>query len=78
METLRYVGMDVHKETIVIMMLNGQGKVVMEGILETKALTVRCQEQDSALLWDGSLPDCFTLAVRAASWPPANLACSIL
>jgi transposase len=40
METLRYVGMDVHKETIVIVVLNGQGKVVMEGIIETKALTV--------------------------------------
>src|SRR6266581_2302977 len=40
METVRYVGMDVHKDTIVMVVLNGQGKVMMEAIIETKALTV--------------------------------------
>jgi transposase len=40
METLRYVGMDIHKDTLVMVVLNGQGKVVMESIIETKALTV--------------------------------------
>ncbi len=34
---LKYIGMDVHKEAIVIAVLNGSGKLVMETILETKA-----------------------------------------
>ncbi|MBA3256413.1 MAG: hypothetical protein H0T64_07165, partial [Pyrinomonadaceae bacterium] len=36
-----YVGMDVHQASIVIVVLNGAGKVVMESILETGAETVR-------------------------------------
>jgi transposase len=36
-----YVGMDVHLASIVIMVLNGAGKVVMESIIETGAETVR-------------------------------------
>ena len=36
-----YVGMDVHQASIVIAVLNGAGKVVMESILETGAETVR-------------------------------------
>src|SRR5436309_16032443 len=34
---IQYIGMDVHKEAIVIAVLNGSGKLVMETILETKA-----------------------------------------
>src|SRR6202171_4662665 len=34
---VKYIGMDVHKEAIVIAVLNGSGKLVMETILETKA-----------------------------------------
>ncbi len=34
---LKYIGMDVHKEAIVIAVVNGSGKLVMETILETKA-----------------------------------------
>ena len=34
---LKYIGMDVHKEAIVIAVLNGSGKLVMEPIVETKA-----------------------------------------
>jgi transposase len=34
---IKYIGMDVHKEAIVIAVLNGSGKLVMETILETKA-----------------------------------------
>jgi transposase len=41
MDTLRYVGMDVHKECTVIVVLNARGKVVMESVIETKAQTVR-------------------------------------
>lgn len=36
-----YVGMDVHQASIVIVVLDGGGKVVMQGIVETKAETVR-------------------------------------
>lgn len=36
-----YVGMDVHQASIVIVVLNGAGKVVMESIIETGAETVR-------------------------------------
>jgi transposase len=36
-----YVGMDVHSATIVMVVLNGAGKVVMESIIETGAESVR-------------------------------------
>jgi transposase len=36
-----YVGMDVHKASIVIVVLNGAGKVIMEAIIETGAERVR-------------------------------------
>lgn len=36
-----YVGMDVHQASIVIVVLNGAGKVVMESIVETGIETVR-------------------------------------
>jgi hypothetical protein len=32
--------MDVHKEAIVIAVLNGTGKMIMETILETKASSI--------------------------------------
>jgi hypothetical protein len=35
-----YIGMDVHKEAIAIAVMNGDGKLVMESILETKAITI--------------------------------------
>jgi transposase len=37
---IKYIGMDVHKETISIAVINGEGKVVMESIIETKASTI--------------------------------------
>jgi hypothetical protein len=37
---IKYIGMDVHKEAIVIAVLNGSGKLVMETILETKASSI--------------------------------------
>ena len=40
MESTKYIGMDVHKETISIAVLNSSGKLVMETIIETKASTV--------------------------------------
>ena len=37
---IKYIGMDVHQEAIVIAVLNGSGKLVMETILETKASSI--------------------------------------
>jgi transposase len=37
---IKYIGMDIHKETISIAVMNGDGKVVMESIIETKASTI--------------------------------------
>src|SRR5436190_5905462 len=37
---IQYIGMDMHKEAIVIAVLNGSGKLVMETILETKASSI--------------------------------------
>ncbi|HYR44943.1 MAG TPA: hypothetical protein VER98_18075 [Terriglobia bacterium] len=37
MSSTKYIGMDVHKETISIAVMNSGGKLVMEAILETKA-----------------------------------------
>ena len=34
---VKYIGMDVHKEAIVIAVVNDGGKLVMESIIETKA-----------------------------------------
>ena len=40
MESTKYIGMDVHKDTISVAVRNAAGKVVMESILETKAATI--------------------------------------
>jgi len=40
MDSTKYVGMDVHNDTIVIAVMNSTGKLVMESILETKAMTI--------------------------------------
>ena len=37
---LKYIGMDVHKEAVVIAVLNSSGKLVMESIVETKASSI--------------------------------------
>ncbi len=37
MDSTKYMGLDVHKETISIAVLNSSGKLVMETIIETKA-----------------------------------------
>jgi len=37
---IKYIGMDMHKEAIVIAVLNGSGKLVMESIVETKASSI--------------------------------------
>ena len=40
MKRTKYIGMDVHQGRISIAVLNAAGKVVMEGVIETKASTV--------------------------------------
>ncbi|MFZ3215070.1 MAG: hypothetical protein WA192_03330 [Candidatus Acidiferrales bacterium] len=37
MTSTKYIGMDVHKESISIAMRNAAGKIVMECVIETKA-----------------------------------------
>jgi hypothetical protein len=37
---IKYIGMDVHKEAVVIAVLSGSGKLVMESIVETKASSI--------------------------------------
>jgi hypothetical protein len=37
---IKYIGMDVHQEAILLAVLNGSGKLVMETILETKARSI--------------------------------------
>jgi transposase len=40
MDNAKYIGMDVHKETISIAVLNSTGKLVMETVIESKAITI--------------------------------------
>ena len=37
MNSAKYIGMDVHKESISIAVMNHSGKIVMESVIETKA-----------------------------------------
>jgi hypothetical protein len=40
MTSVKYIGPDVHKESISICVRNSVGKVVMESVIETKASTI--------------------------------------
>jgi len=40
MDSVKYIGMDVHKEAISIAVLNSSAKLVMECVIETKAITI--------------------------------------
>jgi hypothetical protein len=40
MDSKKYIGMDVHKESISIAVRNAAGKLVMECVIETKACTI--------------------------------------
>ena len=43
MTSTKYIGMDVHKESISIAVMNAVGKIVMECVIETKAnMIVEC------------------------------------
>jgi len=41
MESTKYVGLDVHKEATTVAVMNSAGKLIMESIIETKAVTIR-------------------------------------
>jgi hypothetical protein len=40
MTSTKYIGMDVHKESISIAVMNAAGKIVMECVIETKASVI--------------------------------------
>jgi len=40
MTSCKYIGMDVHKETISIAVINAAGKLQIESVIETRANTV--------------------------------------
>jgi transposase len=40
MDSAKYIGLDVHKESISIAVLNPAGKMVMQCVIETKAITI--------------------------------------
>jgi hypothetical protein len=40
MSSTKYIGMDVHKESISITVMNSSGKIVMESVIQTKAITI--------------------------------------
>ena len=47
MDSTKYIGLDVHKELISVAVLNSAGKLVMQSIVETKAVTI-LHDQDSS------------------------------
>jgi len=54
MTSTKYIGMDVHKESISIAVMNAAGKIVMECVIETKAGMIL--QFIDGLRGDGSCP----------------------
>ena len=54
MDGVKYIGEEVHKEAIAIAVLNSSGKLVMECVIETKAITILDFLKDLR----GSWPSC--------------------
>jgi hypothetical protein len=54
MTSVKYIGLDVHKESISICVRNSVGKVVMESVIETKA---------SMIVRDGQARHCVSRVV---------------
>ena len=40
MDSAKFIGMDVHRESVSIAVMNSAGKIVMECVIETKASTI--------------------------------------
>jgi len=65
MESTKFVGMDVHKDAITIAVMNSAGKVIMESIIETKAVTIL--QSRRALLRTARCPAGFAQTSAAGS-----------
>jgi hypothetical protein len=65
--TTKYIGMDVHKESISMAVRNAAGKVVMECVIETKASMI-------LEFVDGLRGDVHVTFEEGtwAAWPPRN------
>jgi hypothetical protein len=55
MDSRKYSGMDVHKESISIAVRNDAGKIVMECVIETKAFSVGCGGLQPSELFSAAL-----------------------
>jgi hypothetical protein len=66
MSSTKYIGMDVHKESISIAVMNSAGKVVMECVIETKASVI--------LQFFNGVAIC-TSRLRKAQPPPGCMTC---
>ena len=64
---VKYIGMDVHKEAIVIAVLNEGGKLVMESVIETKA--------SSILQFLHGLRGELQVTWEEGTWPPGCMIC---
>ncbi len=40
MDSIKYIGLDVHQSTISVAVLNGDGKLVMQSVIATRAATI--------------------------------------
>ena len=64
---VKYIGMDVHKEAIVIAVLNESGKLVMESVIETRA--------SSILQFLHGLRGELHVTWEEGTWPPGCMIC---
>ena len=59
MDNRKYIGMDVHQATISIAVLNSPGKLVIESVIGTNAVTivqfVRGLRQDLHVIWEDAI-----------------------
>jgi hypothetical protein len=62
---IKYMGMDVHKEAVVIAVLNSSGKLVMESIVETKASSIL---QYTRAVWPKPSPADLWPGLTCSSW----------
>ena len=60
MSSEKYIGLDVHQATISVAVMDSQGKVVMECILETKASTLLEFLADMLHAFNPHTNDCIT------------------
>ena len=65
---IKYIGMDVHKEATVIAVLNANGNLVMESIVETKA--------GSLLQFIHGLRGELHVTWEQGTWQPGSTICS--